>query len=165
WVVVAGWGIAVVLVTVFMPREVGTILLGWYGVRPFGFLLKVLFTFEVCRFFTDARRNGSIEMLLCTPLTRRDILRGQWLAFRRKFLWPVFCFLVLLFIPIGVQAMAVIRALDFSGAVPVFLGSLSAGFCVVRTIADFFALYWFGMWLALTMKKPNLAPALTIVLV
>ena len=31
--------------------------------------------------------------------------------------------------------------------------------------ADCYALGWFGMWLALTLKKPGLAPGLTILLV
>jgi hypothetical protein len=35
----------------------------------------------------------------------------------------------------------------------------------IGLIADFFAVAWTGMWLALTLKKPNLAPALTILLV
>jgi len=35
----------------------------------------------------------------------------------------------------------------------------------VGFVADAFAVMWFGMWLALTTKKPRLAPAMTILFV
>ena len=38
-------------------------------------------------------------------------------------------------------------------------------FLTISLLADILAVGWFGMWLALTMKRPVLAPALTILFV
>ena len=165
WLIVLAWGLVVVLLTVLMPGGSGGVVLGWSVVRPFGFLLKVVFTFQVCRFFMEARRNGALEMLLCTPLSSRDILRGQSLALRRGFLWPVLVFLALLFVPLAAQIINLIRVADFPAFTGLIAGSFAAFLCVVRTFADFLALYWFGLWLVLSMKKPAFAPGLTILLV
>jgi ABC-type transport system involved in multi-copper enzyme maturation permease subunit len=165
WMIVLVWAGLVVLVTIFSPRETGTMLLSWSGMRPFGFLLKALFTVQACRFFIQARRDGALEMLLSTPLTQREIIRGQTMAIRRAFLWPLAAFIGLLFLPVCVHVILGFHTLNLeqlmTGGFGLFMSAVSA----VRTAADFFALFWFGLWLALTMKKPTLAPALTLLLV
>ena len=93
------WGAVVLLVTLFGRSEEGAFALSVYGVRPFGFLLKWLLALQACRFFVEARRSGALEMLLCTPLTSRDIIRGQALALRKSFLWPVVSLLALQVVP------------------------------------------------------------------
>jgi len=165
------WSGIVVLVTVFAPRDLGTVMLNWSWARPFsfsgafGFLLKALFTFQVCRFFSEARRNGALEMLLCTPLTNREIIRGQSIAARRAFLWPVLIFTGLLFVPAGARVISGLSSLDLQQLLTGGAGFVMSAITAVRTVADFLALFWLGLWLALTMKKTNLAPALTILLV
>jgi hypothetical protein len=165
WLIVLAWGLVIISLAVFMPREAASAFVGGYVMRPFGFLLKVVFTFQVCRFFMEARRNGALEMLLCTPLPWRDIIRGQGLALRRRFLWPVVAFLALLFVPLAVQIVNMLRTADFPSIMGLLAGSFSAVFCVVRTFTDFLAIYWVGLWLAVSMKKPALAPGATILFV
>src|SRR5882724_4859122 len=165
WVIVLVWAGVVVLVSAFAHRELGTLMLDWYGARPFGFLLKALFAFQVCRFFAEARRNGALEMLRCTPLTNREILRGQSIAARRAFLWPVLTFTGMLFVPVAARVVSGLSSLDLRQILTGGVGFAMSAITAVRTGADFLALFWFGLWLALTMKKPNLAPALTILLV
>ncbi len=160
WVIVCAWGAVVLLMTLVAPRQDSAFILGVYGVRPFGFLLKILFALQACQFFVEARRSGALEMLLCTPLTSRDIINGQVLALRRNFQWPVITMLLVLFVPSVVQ-LFVAGALDPRGAGATFM----AGFTCLSMIADCYALGAFGMWLALTLKKPGLAPALTILFV
>jgi hypothetical protein len=103
-------------------------------------------------------------MLLCTPLTSREIIGGQVLALRRSFLWPVVVLLVLLFVPAMVHFFAV-RAWSSPelGTAAFALGT--GGIYCLRMVADCYALGAFGMWLALTAKKPGLAPALAILFV
>ena len=165
WMIVLIWAGLVVLVTIFSPRETGTFLLSWWGMRPFGFLLKALFTVQACRFFAQARRNGALEMLLSTPLSQRDIIRGQTIAIRRTFLWPIVAFVGLLFLPVGVHMISGLRALNIEELMTGGLGFAMSAMSAVRAIADFLALFWLGLWLALTMKKPSLAPPLTLLLV
>jgi hypothetical protein len=50
-------------------------------------------TSHACRFFVDARRSGLLEVLLATPLTTRQVLRGQWQALLRMFALPLVLFL------------------------------------------------------------------------
>src|SRR5947208_4313436 len=57
--------------------------------------LKALFATEAGRQLAEDRKRGALELLLSTPLTIRDILRGQLLALKRQFLGPlVFVLLV-----------------------------------------------------------------------
>jgi ABC-type transport system involved in multi-copper enzyme maturation permease subunit len=165
WAIVVVWAAVVVLVTIASPREVGTFLLNGYGARPFGFLLKLLFTIQVCRFFADARRNGALEMLLCTPLTNKEIIRGQGMALRRMFLWPGVVFVVLMFLPVVAHVISALASFDFQRLMTGGFGLFVSLVTAARTVADFFALYWLGLWLALTMKKPSLASAMTILAV
>ena len=165
WIIVLIWAGVVVLVTAFAPSELGRLNLVWKVERPFGFLLKALFAFQVCRFFAEARRNGALEMLLCTPLTNREIIRGQSIAARRAFLWPVLIFTGVMFVPVGARVISGLSSLDFQQLLTGGFGFAMSAITAVRTVADFLALFWLGLWLALTTKKPNLAPALTILTV
>ena len=164
WVIVWAWAGIVLLSTLSSPRETTAFVLGWYGVRPFGFLLKLLLALQACRFFVEARRNGALEMLLCTSLTSREILDGQILALKRSFLPPVIWMLILLFIPAVVQVFGT-RAWNSSDTGTAFIGLVVSGFYCLRMYADSYAVIWFGMWLALTLRKPGLAPSLTVLFV
>lgn len=48
-------------------------------------LFKCWLPIEASRRFGADRRSGALELLLCTPLSVREILRGQWLALLRQF--------------------------------------------------------------------------------
>jgi ABC-type transport system involved in multi-copper enzyme maturation permease subunit len=162
------WAIVVLLVLltdyVWNGETASSILTG-YVVIPLGFLLKVLFALQACRFFAEGRKNGTLELLLCTPLTDRELIRGQMLALWRSFAAPLLAFLALLFVPVGLRVVSAIasRALHpLATALPYsFLGSVYS----VRMALDLLAITWVGMGLALTMKRPALAPALTILFV
>jgi ABC-type transport system involved in multi-copper enzyme maturation permease subunit len=128
--------------------------------RPFYFLMKVLFTLQACRFFSEARCTGTLELLCTTPISSKTMIEGQWLALRRLFLWPV---LILM----SAELLCWLFSLGgFSSQVPpgMFWFTLFFGvpWQVATSIADFFAIGWFGMWLALTAKKPQFAAGLTI---
>jgi ABC-type Na+ efflux pump permease subunit len=44
---------------------------------------------QACRFFVDARRSGLIELLLASPISAKEIVRGQWRALIRLFGVPL----------------------------------------------------------------------------
>ncbi len=120
---------------------------------PIYFLLKVLFAVQVCRFFSEARRNGWLELMCCTPLSTEQMIQGQWLALKRVFFWPV----VLLFLTnVGVATLLIQTRQD---------GSQYGMIHLVGSALDFIALGWFGMSLALSSKRPGAAAGLTILLV
>ncbi len=129
-------------------------------------LLKLVLAFQACHFFVEARRTGALELLLCTPLRSRDIVKGHWLAFRRTFFWPVLLAVLLNFIPFGVQVASV---LDRPGAGQLWLAIASSvgmlvsiAWFVVALVADMVAIAWLGMWLALSVKNPAHAPVITV---
>jgi len=134
-----------------------------YGAWPFYFLLKVLFAIQACRFFGEARRAGTLELLCTTPIADKTIYAGLWLSLRRLFLWPV---VVLM----SVEALCLLLSLSQTGmkgnAVMITLSIIyGVPWQLATSIADFFALGWFGLWLSLTGKKPQSAAGLTILFV
>jgi ABC-type transport system involved in multi-copper enzyme maturation permease subunit len=135
-----------------------TLVLAW----PFYFLLKIFFAIQACRFFSEARRTDSLELLLATPLTGQAILQGQWLALKRIFLWPV---ILLMAAQLGAILGANYAGLFAAAPLLVFSAPLVGVYEIGRGVADCFALGWFGMWLALTCKKPEMAAGLAILFV
>src|SRR5208282_2471435 len=59
------------------------------------FVLKSLVASQACHCLAEARRNNALEMLLATPLTVNQIIRGQILALKRIFLVPIIVILVI----------------------------------------------------------------------
>jgi ABC-type transport system involved in multi-copper enzyme maturation permease subunit len=165
WAIALVWGALVATTGLMAPGPKGPSILGGYGAVPFGFLLKVLFAFRACRFFAEGRRTGALELLLCTPLTDREILRGHLMALWRAFRWPLGVFFAFLFAPTGAQITAAIWYRSFADALPSAYDVFAKGFYSARLVADLVALCWFGTGLALTTKKPAFAPALTILFV
>lgn len=70
------------------PLSPGTgpvLLMGWAAMSTLIRLaLYVVAASAASRFFVEARRNGLIELLLATPLTAGQIVRGQWQACVRR---------------------------------------------------------------------------------
>jgi len=136
-----------------------------YGAWPFYFLLKVLFAIQACRFFGEARRAGTLELLCTTPIADKTIYAGLWLSLRRLFLWPVV-------ILMSVEVLCLLLSLSQSqtgmkgNAVMITLSIIyGVPWQLATSIADFFALGWFGLWLSLAGKKPESAAGLTILFV
>ncbi len=59
------------------------------------FALFLLIASIASRCFADARRAGALELLMTTPLSVPEILRGHWMALRRVLFWPVVALLAL----------------------------------------------------------------------
>jgi ABC-type transport system involved in multi-copper enzyme maturation permease subunit len=137
-------------VWIFLAAISAIWLLAWHGENWFMFdkdvtlawawltagVLKVWVTSEACTRLAEDRRIGALELLLSTPLTTREILRGQWLALRRQFAKPLLLVLVLEFFLLRMQA----------GTRTWMIGS-------VLLIADMMTLGWIGMWLGLTARN------------
>jgi ABC-type transport system involved in multi-copper enzyme maturation permease subunit len=119
-------------------------------------MLKSWVATEAGRQLAEDRKLGALELLLSTPMTIHDILRGQLLALRRQFLAP----LVLTLITIFVFMWATLREPD-SEDMRSFVRLLCIG-GMVMLVADLIALYWVGMWQALAAKNPNRAASATI---
>jgi hypothetical protein len=118
-------------------------------------LLKLWVTSEACQKLGADRRSGALELLLSTPLTVREIVRGQMLALRRQFLAPVAVVVVIDFV------------FMFSGfrQVAVSEGNYWMWFCLAGIssfVADVYTLVWVGLWLGLTARHANRAAGATV---
>jgi ABC-type transport system involved in multi-copper enzyme maturation permease subunit len=113
-------------------------------------LLKAWVAAEAGRQLAEDRQHGTLELLLSTPLTVRDILRGQWLALKRQFLGP-FLFVLAVFL-IFIFASSFDTVTEEHGLwTLLWLGGM------LMLVADSIALYWVGMWQGLTARSPNRA--------
>lgn len=135
----------------------------WVGMTNFFFtafvlnlVLKIFMASESVRRLGEDRKIGSLELLLSTSLTVRDIIRGQLLALRRQFLWPV-CFVL------GIEIIYLVIAVRGEGRGNDDLQA-SVGFALammILLVADMLAMSYVGMWNGLTAKNPNRAAGMT----
>ena len=141
-------------------------------------LLVVLFFLWVAsyasRFFVEATRTGTLELLLATPVGAEQIVRGQAWALRRTFFWPGLVLLLLAVVLNALEIEQTLRAFKTptsTGPAP----SLPPGFVADRIISfvsgkvmfitGLLAVAWFGMWMGVTTKKINTAVIKTVVFV
>jgi hypothetical protein len=102
----------------------------------------------------EDQSSGALELLLSTRLSVPEILRGQILALRRQFLWPLL--------------VVVLVELFFTGALMkrfhadawrMFLTGFGG---IIMLFADITALIWVGMCAGLTSKNANVAIIKTV---
>jgi hypothetical protein len=118
-------------------------------------VLALWITSQAVHCFAEARRTGSLELMLSAPLTVPQILRGQWLALKQIFLAPLVTLAVLeIIVALWIDAMA-----PMSNALGNCLSSL------LFLTADLVALAWVGMWLGVTARTTNRATIQTLLLV
>ncbi len=135
-----------------MPLFVMMILL-YHGV------LKFWMASEASSHLSEQRRSGALEYLLCcTPLSVPEILRGQWLALRRRFLGPMIAVLVLDFVlmALSLTRTAGNRAQEAGDFIVCVIAAM------LMLVADAVAIGWVGMWQAMVEKKPRTAAGQTI---
>jgi len=171
WIIrgLSGVGSLLMIACILMSGGAGVMFLSSFT-SPVFFLLKVLFAIQACRFFSETRRNGTLELLDATPLSSQTIIDGQWLALRRMFLWPV---VVLMSVELLCLSFFWVGPHPATSSLPgaynlIFLISellLGVPLQLLKSAGDFLAVGWFGMWLALTAKKPQAATGLTILFV
>jgi ABC-type transport system involved in multi-copper enzyme maturation permease subunit len=120
------------------------------------FILKVWTTSEVCSRLIADRRSGALELLLSSPLGVRDIAKGQDLALRRIFRWPV----LTLIVAEVAMLLATLRQMrpDMS---PLDIWLLY-GTAISTLLLDLWALKWVGLWLSLFGKSIERVLILTI---
>ena len=102
---------------------------------------------EAAQRFGAERRSGALELLLCTPLSVREILRGQMQSLRRQFFWPAFVLLLLWFLFLATLILTSRGIFSDSGSlVLMILGTM------VLLVLDLYALCWLGMWKGLNSR-------------
>jgi ABC-type Na+ efflux pump permease subunit len=133
---------------------------GWWfegGVSPplplamiFGVTLHLLLKFwvggEAAAAIVTHRRQGTLELLLSTPLTVRDIMRAQFRALRWQFGWPLA--LTAAFTAGYVPLVALLEGTPPEGYA-LAVGALAAA----ALLADAFTLVWLASWRAIVARR------------
>lgn len=154
WQAISFWAIAGIMVVVLMVGLLNPVAVRAQIWSVTGTIMTIVlyvgFASQSCRFFADARRNTVLELLLSTPLSGQQIIRGQWQAVLRMFGPPLAVFLAIYFL----GALLVVQTGPSPN--PVLSFAAAAGRVVV-VAADLATLTWFGMWMGLISKNVNTA--------
>jgi hypothetical protein len=118
-------------------------------------LLKLWIAVEAGQRLADDQKIGALELLLSTPLGARDIVRGQWLALRRQFFWP-------LALTLAVEMFLTVAVSRHSAQDRTFFFVFGVA-SILLLVSDITALIWVAMAAALTARSPNHASVGTIV--
>lgn len=113
-------------------------------------VLKIWITSEVVQRFVLDRKSGALELLLSTPLSVPEILRGQWLALNRQFAAP-------LFVVLGADTLFLLAERHQSNWIALCLVGMT------MLAADAFTLSWVGAWMGMRHRRTNRALAATLV--
>lgn len=119
--------------------------------------MKGMIGAEAGRHLLADRKSGALELLLTTPLTVRQIVRGQWLSLRRVFLPPV---LVMLAADVWMCSSGMLRLSGWGGDQSFWFLMWFAALVVFVT--DVVALVWLGMWTGLATRNPRRAFGATV---
>lgn len=148
-----------VVIVVLITTSVGIVIgkdagASTYAISAFvaGLLCKGLFAWQSVGLLAEAGRTGSLELLLCTPVSDREIRRAHTESLKATFLWPLLTLYVLdwiaasLVIPWGDQG---------GGPYGVFLTISLVGMGI--TALQCWAMMLGGLWWGLNETRPTVA--------
>jgi len=123
--------------------------------------LSVSVASEACHLFAGARDSGAMELLLCTPMTAKEIVEGHVLGLRKMFYKPIAALVAIE----GVLVAGQVYVMGSNGT-PIgvcLLAVFLAGLCIMAVVMDLTAVAWFGLWQGLVHRKPAKAITRTVV--
>lgn len=124
---------------------------------------------QASRFFSESVRNGGMELILVAPVTPQEIVRSQWKAMIRAFIFPV-TLMVLFQIAGSIESILSVKKYmatpnsggNYGQLVSEMISAFGSTMNFVMLLA---ALAWFGMWMGLKNAKILSAVFKTILLV
>lgn len=130
--------------------------------------LKILFAWQSCSLFSRFRRDGTLELLLTTPLTDYHVIQGQLQALNRTYMLPVtFWFVAALALPVilGLLGNGIVQYSQSNAFASVPMVWVGVGWTLLNLWVDLRAIAWVGFWRALTEKKAASAFSRTVLTV
>jgi hypothetical protein len=121
-------------------------------------LLLLWMTAHATRFTVEGVRTGAFELILCTPMPPREIVRGQWIVYMRTFGVP------LMFLIFAEQILSSMQWAG-TGVTANAYAIASQVTSAVTSITTAGAIGWVGMWIGLRSRKPHIAVIKTFVFV
>lgn len=121
-----------------------------------------LLAFVAARMPARARRDGTLELLLSTPLTARAVVQGHWGAYWRRLRLPLVLYAV---VPIGIYLLVWTAAQPGRAVVPwsyLLLGQMPR---LATDVVQMIATGWLGLWFGLAAPSLSQAVGRTLGLV
>ena len=114
-------------------------------------LFKYMVASEASRCFSEDRRNGTMELLMVSPLSPGVIIHGQRRALGSLFRMPAWTLIALNMFLILAHRFAQPYAPQFETWTLVLAGGMAL------VAADYYGLTWTGMWLGLRSRRHHRA--------
>ena len=130
-----------------------------YFLTTFGLFLvfKIWTASEASARFWEDRKTGALDLLMATPLSVGEIMRGHQLSYHRYFLWPLFfvCCVAQVFMVAPYWSKLFANPGD-EGWTLLFLSGL------IVFVSDVVACFWMGLWFGLITPRANRASAMVL---
>jgi ABC-type transport system involved in multi-copper enzyme maturation permease subunit len=123
---------------------------------------KVLVASQACRCLAEARRNSTLEILLCSRLKVPEILEGQVLALKRTFLAPMLLLMMLEVIGFGSVLYKNSGGLSGTGQRFGDLALFGGVAFMIYFLLDLQGVAWAGIWFGLCSKNESRATFKTV---
>ncbi|MDB6065086.1 MAG: hypothetical protein JWR26_1294 [Pedosphaera sp.] len=123
-------------------------------------LLKMRVASQACHCLAEARRNNALELMLSTPLTVDEIIKGQFSALKHIFLAPIITI-------VSIETIVIVGGFAAFGDMDMTLSTMFYVIPIYLCIAmmDMAAVSWMGMCYGLSSKKESQAVTKTIFVV
>jgi ABC-type Na+ efflux pump permease subunit len=123
-------------------------------------VLKIIVAGEAAGTLDEERHSERLEYLLsCTPLSPREIIRGQWLAILRQVVRPMVFVVTLDLVLLGFALGRASNSSDPDGKLGFTTLVLSE---LLMLVVDTIALGWIGMWQAMSQRRARHASGSTV---
>ena len=112
-----------------------------------------------CQTFSADRDKGALELLLSTPVTVKEMVRGYWMGLRRLFLAPLAVILVAEWLCFIIACVG----RDSQSGPDDFVSFAIVAFVIGQAVfwADLFALVWVGWWSGVVSRNASTAVSAT----
>ncbi len=108
------------------------------------------------RRFGDMRREEALELVMCAPMTIKEILQGQRLGFRRLFGKPLGLILIIDLLLLWMGLNDLNQSDEKRNLIAVFFAGMLA------LVTDYYAIMWVGLWLGLSARYYKKAAGATV---
>ncbi len=130
----------------------------WFVNIGLGVLSVALLTLVAARPLLESRRSGALELLLCTPVTGEQIVRGHWAHLWARLRLPLALTVVL---PLALYSWMYIGRGGLANWRYLLWGYLPI---LADRVVQVIAVCWLGFWLGLTAKTPRSVVGRTLLL-
>ncbi len=131
-----------------------------YSQTLLAFFQQLFIAMLACRFLATSRSAGALELLLVTPISARQMVRGQLAAMWKALAFPL---ITISAVYLFYVAVSLVPRAGSSSQYSAFYGVVMIVPSLVQPFTDAAGLTLFGMWMGLTNRKSSAAISKTMI--